>query len=172
MYGLQGFDRMIPDYSQSIILYEYYTDQGSESYNEMTGVIENVQNIWMHPPRTVLFRILELNPFPFIQRPYEAGNKWSWELSIGSPWGDNRWKTWEGRILNEMEYEITGLKKMPSRLGMLECWEVIATAKSELGKTSLKAYFHEQHGFVKLDYTNIDGSSVVLDLEEVKIVEN
>ncbi len=67
LYSFPGFD-------QSVILYDYCSLDGSVILNEGTGLIENDKNIWVHPPRSRMFSILELNPFPFIQAPYIVGN--------------------------------------------------------------------------------------------------
>ncbi len=149
-----------PDYYQTAISYRY---KENAPYS-MSGIIENEANIWMHPPRDQYFRILELNPFPYIKAPYKVGTKWNWNLQIGSQWGDKRWKTWEGTIDNKYDYEITAKKTISTPFGDLECLVVESTAKSNLGKTSLTAYFHQKYGFVKLDYTNIDQSKTLLEL--------
>ena len=65
-------------------------------------------NIWLHPPREGLFKILEINPFPYIKYPLEIGNSWEWDfLEPGSNWGDERWLTWNGTLDILCEYEIT-----------------------------------------------------------------
>ena len=46
-----------------------------------------------------------------------------------------------------------------------------STATSRLGETHLTALFHPKYGFVKLDYTNIDGSRTVLELTEWSLAE-
>lgn len=152
------------DYNQTVVSYHYPPNLDYSA----SGIIENEQNLWMHPPRDGLFRILELNPFPFIQAPYQVGNQWHWQLSIGSHWSDKRWKEWQDRITNRYHYRISGNKPMKTKLGTLACWEVTATAQSELGKTGLIAYFNQEHGFVELNYTNIDGSQLLLKLIEHK----
>jgi hypothetical protein len=152
------------EYNQTVISYHYPPHPDYSA----SGVIENEKNIWMHPPRDGLFRILELNPFPYIQAPYQVGREWNWALSIGSHWSDKRWKEWQGRINNMYHYQITSLKEINTRLGKISCYEISSTAQSELGKTALVAYFNEKHGFVKLIYTNIDGSKLTLDLVEHK----
>lgn len=159
-----------PGYNQTIIEYTYYMNNGGKcNLTSSTGVIENAKNIWMHPPRSLLFRILELNPFPFIQAPYEKGNAWTWSLKIGDSWSDSRWKEWEGVIENQYFYEITEENvPIPTPLGELRCYKIDSRAESELGKTYLTAYFHEKYGFVKWDYTNIDGSRIFIELKEVK----
>lgn len=150
----------VPGYNQTSIAYRY----GENTPFSMSGVIDNEANIWMHPPRDDLFKILELNPFPFIKTPYEIGTEWNWELIIGSQWGDERWKTWEGNIRNNISYKITDIKTLNTELGKLKCFVVESKAKSKLGKTSLKAFFNPDYGFVKMNYTNIDGSKLLLEL--------
>lgn len=149
-----------PNYYQTAISYRFKENTPFS----MSGVIENEANIWMHPPRDQYFEILELNPFPYIKTPYKVGTQWNWKLQIGSQWGDERWKTWEGNITNDYQYEITEKKTITTALGDLECFVVESTANSSLGETSLTAYFHEKFGFVKLDYTNIDDSKTKLEL--------
>jgi hypothetical protein len=153
-------------YDQTVIEYKYLNkDETALPMLEKTGVIENKKNIWMHPPRTDLFRILELNPFPFIQKPYKKGNKWKWDLEIGEGWGDARWMLWKGLIVNKYEYKITNTAKiLHTELGDIPCYEIKSVAKSRIGTTSLTAYFNEKYGFVKLDYTNIDGSKIIFNL--------
>jgi hypothetical protein len=163
-YGLQPMLNNNPDYNQTVISYHYPQVSGRETFSSSTGVIENEKNVWAHPPRDRFFRILELNPFPFIQAPYEIGNKWNWSLTIGSFWGDDRWITWEESIVNKYTYEITDKKKIETKIGMLDCYEVKSNATSTIGRTYLTAYFHMDFGFIKLDYTNIDSTKTVLEL--------
>ena len=54
---------------------------------------------------------------------------------------------------------------LSTALGTLDCVCVEASAKSRIGKTRLTAYYNEKYGFVKFDYTNIDGSKIVIDLQ-------
>jgi hypothetical protein len=112
--------------------------------------------------------ILELNPFPFIQKPYQIGNKWKWNLRIGDHWSDERWKKWSGSIENKYDYEIIGQETINIKNENISCWVVSASASSVIGKTSLVLHFNETKGFVKLDYTNIDGSHVIMELVEIR----
>jgi hypothetical protein len=146
-----------------------YTLDKNNLYSEMTGLIENSKNIWLHPPRLKLFSILELNPFPYVKFPLEIGKSWSWSLEIGGQWGDKRWKEWSGNIENKYQYKIVGKKIMKTSVGSLECYVIESQAKSELGITKLISYFNEQYGFVKLDYTNIDNSKLEINLQGKEI---
>lgn len=131
-----------------------------------SGAIENEGNVWIHPPRDDYFKILELNPFPFIKAPYKIGTKWKWRLEIGDHWSDKRWKVWNGNIENTYTYEITDEVILNTRLGKLACFVINSTAHSRIGETQLTAYFNLEHGFVKLKYVNIDGSKTLLELIE------
>jgi len=151
-----------PNYNQTNLKYRF----DNEIMYSMSGVIENEANIWMHPPRSSYFKILEINPFPYIKAPYEIGNKWKWNLKIGDSWADERWKKWEGSIENKCKYEIINKTKLETKLGELECYVIKSNAKSRIGQTELTAFFNEKFGFVKLNYTNIDGTKTNLELIE------
>ena len=153
-----------PEYDQTVIQFKYPLLTGQNRFSSHSGVIENEENIWMHPPRDKYFRILELNPFPFLKAPYEIGNQWEWELEIGSFWGDERWKTWEGSIINKYQYEIVQKKTVKTSFGDLEVYEIKSTAGSRIGETGLTALFNEKYGFIELDYSNVDGSRTLLEL--------
>ena len=156
------------DYDQTVEeFYFLMDDQRSKLPLSMSGIVENERNLWMHPNRSCLFRVLELNPFPYIQYPVEKGRKWKWSLSIGSHWGDERWKTWTGGIVNKYQYKITDTDcEVVTPVGTLSCVKVEAVAKSRIGKTYLTAYYNDTYGFVKMDNTNIDGSRLLVDLVE------
>ena len=157
-------ENYIPNYNQTVIKYQYYPIISRNA----TGVVENEKNIWMHPPRQSLFEVLELNPFPYIKYPLKVGQEWEWKLKIGEKWGDLRWKKWEGSITNIMNYKITDYRKEQTSLGNLDCYIIVASAKSRIGNTQLTAFFNKKHGFVKLDYLNIDGSTLKFKLINIE----
>ena len=154
------------DYDQTVEEFSFLFDgQRPKWPTEWSGIVENERNLWMHPLRSCLFQILELNPFPYIQYPIEKGKSWKWKLTIGSHWGDERWKTWTGGIVNKYKYKITDTDcEVVTPMGTLPCVKVEAVAKSRIGKTYLTAYYNDTYGFVKMDNTNIDGSRIVIDL--------
>ena len=165
--GLEPFLQFDSTYRQTVIKFDYITSNGV-NVSQSTGVIENKKNLWIHPPRIGLFRILELNPFPFIQRPFVIGNEWGWELKIGDTWGDSRWLTWKGMITNIYKYKIVGKETLQTNMGSLDCIVVDAEANSEIGKTFLRSYYNERYGFVKCSYINIDKSTMLLELFKVE----
>lgn len=169
-FGLSQFATLLPDYDQTVV--EYILSTPKEDLwrvKSFTGVIENPKNVWIHPPRQHFFKILELGPFPFIQAPYELGNRWNWELEIGDIWSDPFWAVWEGSIRNRCIYEITDTNFiLQTSLGDLKCFVIESTCKNEIGETFLKSYFNPDLGFVKLEYINIDKSRITIELEKVE----
>ena len=159
-----------PDYDQTVEVFEFWLKNGARPFDvSASGIVENERNIWMHPPRSLLLSILELNPFPYIKFPAKKGLKWKWKLTIGSQWGDPLWKEWEGAIVNRYRYNIVDTScSLSTALGTLNCVRVEASAKSRIGKTGLTAYYNEKYGFVKFDYINIDGSKIVIDLQSLR----
>ena len=156
------------DYDQTVeAFYFLFDDQWSRWPLSYSGIVENERNLWMHPNRDCLLQVLELNPFPYIQYPIKKGKTWKWRLTIGSQWGDERWKTWDGLIVNKYKYKITDTNcEVVTPMGTLSCVKVEAIAQSRIGKTRLTAYYNDTYGFVKMDNTNIDGSRI-----EIKLVE-
>ena len=166
--GLSPFIEKIPDYNQTVIKYDYLLENGKVWNNEMTGIIENKKNIWIHPPRMGLFQILEMAPFPFINWDTLKKNKpWTWSLTYGSHYANPLWMTWQGNINSKTTYIPNGIKKIQTPLGDLACYEINSTSHSRLGNTQLKFFFNETYGFVRLEYVNIDQSKIILNLEKV-----
>ncbi len=168
--GLAPFIKIIPDYNQTVFDYFYESKNNDKEIGEITGLIENEKNVWMHPPRQMMFRILELNPFPFIQAPYEIGTRWEWNYlrPSGEEWSDERWLVWEGNLELNCEYEITDFLSVNSSFGEIECYEITALGYTDYGTTKLVSYFNTQYGFVKLDYTNINNTKITIELMETK----
>lgn len=156
---------------QSILHRSFYNKFSKRlPVQEYTGLVENERNIWFHPPRTFLFEMLELNPFPYIKFPIKKNRVWRWKLTIGSQWGDARWKEWEGAIVNHYKYRITNINRpVTTALGTMNCTVVESRAKSRIGTTQATFYFEEKLGFVKYEYVNIDGSSLTIELVGINV---
>ena len=136
------------------------------SAGELTGVIDNKKNIWLHPPRMRCFKINELNPFPFVQLPLVEGSKWSDALTAGGNWGDKRWATWSGNVNIKSNYEVREKTKRTTKMGVLDCYRVECVGTCSLGTTHLTFYFNAEFGFIYMAFTNIDNSKTILELIE------
>jgi hypothetical protein len=135
-----------------------------------TGIYDNQKNIWVHPPRQYTFKILQLSPFPFYQLD-ESITHWAWNLEIGGAYLDPRWVKSKGNIKVRYEYERQSDQTVKTALGNIKCKVTNALSSSQSEnlkmKSTLKSYYNPKYGFVRLEYKNIDGSKIVIQLEEV-----
>jgi hypothetical protein len=183
------YEKFDTTYTQTIFDYSYLDRKGKmkdtlceyfkkktkasnlECMDEGTGVIDNKMNLWMHPPRTYTYKILELCPFPF-QYLDESVKKWGWNLQVGGFYLDPRWINQKEKIQINYEYLRAKDEIITTPFGNLSCKVTNGTAKSDLEKgmlrTYLKSYYHPNYGFVKLEYTTINGSRIVMDLIEMR----
>ena len=132
-----------------------------------TGLVENGQNIWLHPYRSGFFQSLETCPYPYIKLGEPVGYKWSDRMSIGTNWSNKIWGEWENRLLLTYEYEILAKEKVVTNFGAINCVKVRSIATSEIGSSELISYFSEKYGFVKLQYTLFTGIKIELNLNKV-----
>ncbi len=149
------------------IMYQYF-QSNKKCAEEATGLLQENGKIWLHPPRTKGFRILEINPFPEVRCLLKKGNTWEANILVGDQWGDERWKLWNGNMEFQILYTITGKTNLDTKLGFLTCYVIEAVSTSTIGKTSAVFYFNEDHGFVKFVYQNINNSKLVIELQEIK----
>ncbi|GAB3292630.1 hypothetical protein [Hymenobacter tenuis] len=134
-----------------------------------TGVKENADGVWIHPPRFEHYAILELSPFPEIRQPYKPGQEWDWELAVGSHYSNPDWAVWEGEMVVKAHYKAVGDQISATPLGQLKCKKVTAISRCRAGTASLTLLFHPQYGFVELDYVNIDARRMRFQLLSVGI---
>ncbi len=132
------------------------------SYIRGTGVVENENNIWIHPPRSGFFSSLETCPFPFIKYPITIGEEWQDEMKIGDHWCNEKWGVWDKKLLLSYDYKITKKTTINTKIGTLDCYVIESSAKSKIGESKLKSYFSEQYGFVRLEYEMATGLKVNL----------
>jgi len=135
-----------------------------------TGTIDNYKNLWIHPPRQFTFKILQFSPFPFYYRD-EAVKHWSWTVEVGGAYLDPRWVNTKENIKMRFDYERKTDEVVSCPFGKIKCKVTQATgtpASDALPKTYLKSYYHPAYGFVRLEYININGSKMVIQLVGVE----
>jgi hypothetical protein len=139
------------------ILDQSWMEQGIE------GVIENVEQVWMHPFRFNQFNFTEIAPFPEIRFPLSVGNTWTGNLKILDGWGD--WANTTGYF----EYEVISRDTIQTNYGLIEnCWHIKSKSSYPFGNSNFEFWFHESLGFVKKEYQNYGGQTLSIELEEVR----
>lgn len=176
-------------YTQTVYSYSYLKSDGKRSDttceaihkkyskiemscgDEWTGVVDNGKNLWMHPPRLYTFKILQLNPFPFYFRD-ETVKTWNWHLNTGGFYLDPRWIDQKEKITILFSYKRLPDETIETPMGKLRCkvTEGIGTSDLKVGivKTKLISYYYPAYGFVRLNYTNVNGTELVMQLVDTK----
>lgn len=144
-----------------------YSFEPMTDFRSSTGLVENEQNVWLHPMRSHFFKALETAPFPYVHLGKSVGYTWSDQMRIGDSWSNPVWGEWKGKLLLDYTYRIEKQEMVSTALGDLSCLKVVSTAKSTLGETELVSYFSEQYGFVKMEYKLLTGLKIVIDLVKV-----
>lgn len=168
-------------YTQTVFNYLYITKDfcnleindianNIKEFEETTGLIDNYKNLWIHPPRMYSFKILQLNPYPFYYLENQK-KSWSWNLKVGGNYLDQRWINWNEPIEINTKYSRVKDQIIDTRLGKLECRVVSGESRFEYDgkfvKTFLISYYNKDYGFVKLDYTNVNGTKIVMELKKL-----
>lgn len=127
------------------------------------GIIENVDEIWMHPFRFNQYNFTEVAPFPEVNLPLRVGKTWTGQLRIMDGWGD--WSNTSGNF----KYEVLGLETLETKYGSIEnCWHITSISNYSFGSSTLEYWFHESLGFVKKEYKNYGDQTLSIELEEIK----
>lgn len=145
----------------------FYSYDNIDLLASSTGIVENETNVWLHPPRDGFFRILELFPFPYIQIGNEIGHQWTDNLLIDGKWSNELIGNWDGKLETNITYEIANAVILESAFGEVPCQQIDAVSISVLGENTLKAYFSEQYGFMRLEYVSLNGLRIIFELEAV-----
>ena len=133
-----------------------------------TGVIEEKNRVWLHPPRIGEFKMLEYSPFPEIVFPLIENQQWSRELSLSKYW-ENKEFNLKGTDVLKFLYEYRGSKKFRLIFNNeeVDCFDIYAASKNMESRTSFSGLYFKKYGFVKMKFENVDKSRILLELESV-----
>lgn len=142
-------------------------DSGTKEVFEYTGVVEKQERLWIHPPRSEYVKITELAPFPEVRFPVKQDEEWESSLYIGPGYGD-----WSGKKV-ENDYRISRFADTSfNDLTFRDCTVIEATGKSEPGETKVYHWFHDEYGFVLMDYYLPEEERLTISLTALPQTEN
>ena len=152
-------------FSQTKIKWEYLNENDSVIIKSITGVVEDKNEIWLHPPRKgIPFIYTESAPFPEIYYPLDSMSNWKGGLmglkgyeSIGL----------EGEVL--FEYAVSERQDIQTEYKLFKnCWVINSKGESCIGVSTHKYFFNEKYGFVYSEYNFPTGEKLILSLTEFK----
>ncbi len=100
---------------------------------EKTGLIENKSKLWIHPPRSKYFRILEFAPFPYLNK---LDSIYTDTIILGNGWGDLKGEKIISNYITKEKDSYTIVK---------------AESNSILGNTE-SIFTINKMGFIKMEY--------------------
>lgn len=125
---------------------------------ETTGIIENKNRLWLHPPRfETYFEFTEYSAFPEIRRPISNDLNWKTQLMLGT-YADE--ETGNKMTVNYQITKMDTLNISPIRRNI----EILGKGKSGLGVYTCKMVFHEAKGFTKLTYEKENNEKLIIKL--------
>ncbi len=154
------------NYNQTEIILSQLDHHQKALTRELTGVIENDKNIWLHPFRSNIFQMLQFAPFPFVK--FSTDKPYKWNLKIGKHWDELKDINWKGNLNLKCNYRNIGFESVNIPIGHFRALKTISTGKSKLGKNYLITYYNDSLGFIKFEYDLINGEKIILTLEEIK----
>ena len=128
---------------------------------EVTGIIENENEVWMHPFRSNQYIFTEVAAFPLVRLPLEKGTQWTSNLNIYEGWGG-----WSDTSLSNT-YFVLGQESIDPGTGPLNTWHLQAITSAPFGNSTHDYWFNEDYGFVKMTVKNYAGQLLTLELVEV-----
>lgn len=131
----------------------YYSNKRKIMFS-MTGLIQNSQFVFLHPPREKIFAKLEFSPFPIVRFPLDKNKTWKENISIPEQWTTDSLK-WKGNLELEFEYKVIEKDK--------ESYIIEAKSVNSEIKTHAVFYYSES-GFSKLIFDNYDKSRIILEI--------
>ncbi|ROI02986.1 hypothetical protein EGI16_12520 [Chryseobacterium sp. G0240] len=134
-------------------------------HDEITGFARKSHFIWLHPPRSDDFKILELNAFPYYSK---FQNTWENTITFGQDWGNKKWAEWEGTKTAVSHYHKAENSIFLFKDEKLDCIKIDAETDIEgIGKTTSVFYYNDRYGFVKMIFTTINKKKIELNLINV-----
>ena len=137
---------------------EKFQDQFSIGWfsTDTTGLIENENKIWLHPPRHNQYALTETAPFPDFRKNQKPGDTYNTVLYIGSGFGE-----WAGRKIKS-NYIIENIRLEPGDT----FWTIIAGAELDGKTNSCEFIFSEKKGFISLNYKFFNGDTMIMKMKE------
>jgi hypothetical protein len=124
-----------------------------------TGYFEDFNRIWLHPPRTDIFKwMTQLAPYPEVKNPMEIGDTIRGSINMLGNWG-----AWSGHASS---FYLTAVKdSVILNQGQRDSVLVLSGCGNLLEDTSCVTYlFSFTQGFIFAEYQNNKGEKFVMKL--------
>ena len=165
---LEVLDDFYPQRSQTAIKWTHYESSAGKVkiVKETTGVIDETESYFIHPPRKGDLHILSFADFPTISS-FVFSDTTAESSSEGSIMMR---KSHNGKMISEVKTNQVYKGKTAIDLPFKKNYRthhLSAIAESELGSIYGDYYFSEEFGFVRMDYKLPDNTNISIRLSRV-----
>lgn len=156
-------------FKQTKIKWEYYRPDGMLVAKSITGLKENEDYIWLHPPRTGTLKFMEAAPFPKFYKsffePQDTVQEKSWTSSLTLVKGYEEIGL-EGDVATSYNFKDKFVKEnfSTSFKTFDKVFEVKSIGESSIGKVKHNFFFHEKYGWVYSEVILPNGEILILSL--------
>lgn len=145
--GTYPFIQYDKDYKQTVFQINYLSGNNEILFSEKTGIVENKFNIWIHPPRSNEFNVLQSNSFPMF---INNKSNWNWELEF-----------------SYKEFSNFKVKHSYKTKNNNQDYQIITESILRDKVSKAKYIYNDKFGFKELLFENYDGSKIELILTEI-----
>ncbi len=126
------------------------------------GAIETNGSVWLHPFRMNQYVLTEIAPFPGVRFPLHINKKWDMTLTVFRGWGIFKGKHKQTMI-------VTDKKDYTLQIGQMNnCWVIFGlSTHKNLGTSQVEYIYHEQYGFLSMQYKFYNGQRITFILSEL-----
>lgn len=147
---------------QKVVWEGHYTDHSTGSSSKTTsttGIVQNENKIWLHPPRIGPLELLEAFPFPEVRFPLKPGQTWKSSINVVSGFKELNGK----KVISD--YIVIGDTVTPLN-SQLRTWEIHARSEIEDDSRSFEVRYQysPEKGFIWFNYTIDDKPFAQLEL--------
>jgi len=149
--------------SQTPIIYTY--ESNSKRYEEKTGVEEDENGVFIHPPRLGKFSFLQIPPMPSITYPLNAIVQKEIELNTLK----SEFKPASGKKIKQQLIQNNEKDTLVFKNQKIECIKIIGqniNYTEEIGIYKAEYWFSKIYGFVKMRYLKPNNSVLEITLTE------
>ncbi len=152
---------------QTLIVYEYFNEKGViVPETERTGLVEDSTAIALNPPRNSGFALLQFSPYPEIEFPLSVGKTWNSSQTIPIEWAELLKMEFENPVNVYSTFTVKERTTLDTPMGPQQTWVIEGLGENRFRNTRTTLYFNEALGFVKIEFENVDGSRMVLRLQQ------
>ncbi len=126
------------------------------------AALDNGLDTWITPFRENQFAFTQMAPYPSVNLPLGIDKQWTSNLLIYGGWGD-----WDNQQLLS-NYLALDPEEVELPFETVTAWHVTSYVDTDFGRSTHDFWYHDDYGFVKMQYKNYQGQLLIFELMEIE----